>query len=310
MQYDDLDQDVTDLDEEKVEFVRPMTQLEWQVQKALKKHGGKSHFAQLAKVCRSAGACYVRTILTQLVAGLQTTKEAMSDAQLARVNVGAGSGASTSGLPVGGGVGDFGRAVIKQLIEQGHDPVAMLGAALRDSVASTASYATSGGEDDSDDDSEDDSEDDEDEGDADEDENSGEDSDELELSGGGERVVSVGSRSGRSVSDGKVAAVSDTSEEEEDEEDSDESDEDTDEDDDEDTSESDSDNDELELSMDESTILVKWIAGEQVRKAILRRDIRFSKLRRRVAREYEKGMQMAYLDEEDGALRSEYTRGT
>jgi len=47
---DDLDEDVTDLDSEKVQFVRAMTQLEWQVQRALKKHGGKSKFAQLAKV--------------------------------------------------------------------------------------------------------------------------------------------------------------------------------------------------------------------------------------------------------------------
>jgi len=47
---DDLDVDETDLDTERVQFVRPMTQLEWQVQKALQKHGGKSKFAQLAKV--------------------------------------------------------------------------------------------------------------------------------------------------------------------------------------------------------------------------------------------------------------------
>ena len=47
---DDLDQDVTDLSSERVEFVRPMTDLEWQVQRALQKHGGKSKFAQLAKV--------------------------------------------------------------------------------------------------------------------------------------------------------------------------------------------------------------------------------------------------------------------
>ena len=45
---DDGDVQEEDLQSEKVKYLRPMTELEHRIAKAMQRHGGKSKFAQLA----------------------------------------------------------------------------------------------------------------------------------------------------------------------------------------------------------------------------------------------------------------------
>ena len=243
--------------------------------------------------------------LVDVAAGRGLARQGSSGSDGGSSTAGGGSPVAAAGLgsAVGGGRGDFGRAVIRQLVEHGHDPVAVIGGALRDSVASTASGATSATADTTEDEQSKGDSDDSDESDGD----ASDDSDALELSNGGENLPlrqshgkltklfqkinrGVTVAGGDSTDDGDDASDtgSSTASGEDDSDDSD------------DDSESDEEDSSLELSLDGSTIAVKWVYADQVRKAILRSDVSFSKLRRRVRREYERGLRMAYLDDEEG----------
>jgi len=208
----------------------------------------------------------------------QAAKGSLSDEQMQRAQGGAIGSVREDGTfdasAIGTGAGDFGRAVIRQLVQRGQDPVAVLGDALRSSVASTLSAATS--------------------------DTSGTDSEASES-----LSMSMGTKDGDSEDEDSSNGEEETSEEEEDDDDEGEDDDDDDDDDDEDDDDDDDDDEEessseLELSLDATTIPVKWVFGDQVRKALLPDDMSFSKLRKRVRRDYKKRLQLAYLDQEGG----------